>query len=60
MTITLIYKQYGVIMFKTGKNQKNYLNSNDMILKSMFKRRRLALSAIAHICDTQKTLRVVK
>jgi len=47
-------------MFSAAKKQKNYLNANDLILKGMFKRRRLAVSAIAHICDNIKTLRVVK
>jgi len=47
-------------MFKAARIKKDYLNSNEMIVKSMFKRRRLALAAISHICDNVKMLRVVK
>lgn len=50
----------GVYMFRAARNRKNYLNSNEMIKKSMIKRRRLALAAIAHICDNVQVLRVVK
>ena len=47
-------------MFKAGKQVKNFLSSNDMIIKSMFKRRRLALAAIAHIYDNKKNMYIVK
>ncbi|MBQ4647211.1 MAG: hypothetical protein IJB79_07670 [Candidatus Gastranaerophilales bacterium] len=47
-------------MFKSLKKSKNYLNSNELIIKSMFKRRKLALAAIAHVCDNQQIIRVVK
>ncbi len=47
-------------MFKITKKQKNYLNCNDLILKGMFKRRRLAVSAIAMIYDNVQTVRVIK
>lgn len=47
-------------MFKLNKQRKNFLNSNELILKGMYKRRRLALSAIAHICDAKYNFRVVK
>ena len=50
----------GVYMFKAARSRKNYLNSNEMIQKSMFKRRRLALAAISHICDNVQMLKVVK
>lgn len=45
-------------MFK--KSKKNYLNSNELILKGMLKRRKLALASIAHICDNRQLIRVVK
>lgn len=47
-------------MFSAARNRKNYLNSNDLIAKSMIKRRRLALAAISHISGDIKLLRVVK
>ena len=51
---------HGVCMFKAVKKQKNYLNSNDLIIKGMFKRRKLAFSMIAHICEDRQLMRVVK
>ncbi len=51
---------HGVYMFKAAKRQKQHLNSNDLIIKGMFKRRKLAYSMIAHICDDRQLLRVVK
>ena len=50
----------GVYMFKAARNRKNYFNSNEMRIKSMLKRRKLALAAISHICDNVQMLRVVK
>ena len=50
----------GVYMFSAARNRKNYLNSNDLIIKGMYKRRRLAVAAISHICDNVKMLRIVK
>lgn len=47
-------------MFRAMKNQKNFINCNDLILKAMFKRRRLACAAIAKVCDYKQTIRVVK
>lgn len=47
-------------MFKAIVKPKNYINCNELILKGMYKRRRLALAAIAHICDNTKIMRVVK
>ena len=47
-------------MFCSTKKVKNSLNSNELILKAMQKRRRLALSAIAHVCDNKQFMRVVK
>lgn len=47
-------------MFKAAKRQKQYLNCSDLIIKGMFKRRKLAFSMIAHICDDKQLLRVVK
>ena len=59
-----IYNHEGIIgdvlMFKNIKEAKNYLNSNELILKGMLKRRHLAISAIAHICDTKYKIRVIK
>lgn len=49
-----------VLMFKNLKSSKNYLYSNELILKGMLKRRRLAVSAIAHICDTKFKIRLIK
>ncbi|MBR5304063.1 MAG: hypothetical protein IKU37_04480 [Candidatus Gastranaerophilales bacterium] len=46
-------------MFKVNK-VKNFLNSNDLILKGMLKRRKLVLAAIAHVNNTKQTLRVIK
>ena len=51
---------YGAMMFKNNSKSKNYLNCNEMIFKSMLKRRKLALSAIAHICDNKQIIRVIK
>ena len=59
MSISLI-ENNGVIMFKVTRKQKNFINCNDLILKGMFKRRRLAFAAIAHVCDTKQIIRVVK
>lgn len=47
-------------MFKAFKKSKNYLLANDLIVKGMFKRRRLAVAAIAHVCDNRKLMQVVK
>ncbi|MBQ8634773.1 hypothetical protein IJX73_02430 [bacterium] len=47
-------------MFKSVKNYKNSLNCNDLILKGMYKRRRLAMAAIAQVCDNKQFIRVVK
>ena len=61
MSILLnITKEYGVIMFKAVKNPKNYLSSNYLISKGMYKRRNLALAAISQIRNTRSTIRVVK
>ena len=51
---------HGVYMFKAAKRQKQHLSCNDLIIKGMFKRRKLAYSMIAHICDDRQPLRVVK
>ena len=48
------------IMFRSVKRKKTYLNSNEMITKSMLKRRRLALSAISCIGENVQTLHLVK
>ncbi len=47
-------------MSKLKINAKNSLGCNDAILKAMSKRRRLAFSAIANLCETQQKIRVVK
>ena len=47
-------------MFKSAKNQKNTISCNDLILKGMYKRRRLAVAAIAQVCDNKQFMRVVK
>ncbi|MBR6298383.1 MAG: hypothetical protein IKR34_03990 [Candidatus Gastranaerophilales bacterium] len=39
---------------------KNYLLCNQLITKSMLKRRKLAYSSISKICDSKSTLKVVK
>lgn len=51
---------HGVYMFKAVKKQKNFFNSNDLIIKGMFKRRKLAFSMIARIYDDKQIIRVVK
>ena len=48
------------IMFSAVKNKKNYLNSNNLILKGMYKRRKLAVAAISHICENKQTIQLVK
>ena len=48
------------LMLKAKKNPKNYLNCNDLIIKGMYKRRKLALAAIAHITDNVQMIRLVK
>lgn len=47
-------------MFKLFHSKKNYLNSNDLIIKGMQKRRSLAKSAILNIRDRKSEIRVVK
>lgn len=47
-------------MYKTMKMNKNYLCCNELILKGMLKRRRLAVSAIFNICDIKERIRLVK
>ena len=47
-------------MYKTMKTNKNYLFCNELILKGMLKRRRLAVSAIFNICDIKERIRLVK
>ncbi len=42
------------------KTDKNYFNCNELILKGMLKRRRLAVSAIYNICDIKEKIRIVK
>ncbi len=42
------------------KAEKNYFNCNELILKGMLKRRRLAVSAIYNICDVKEKIRIVK
>lgn len=51
---------HGVYMFKAVKKEKISLNCNELIIKGMFKRRKLAFSMIAHICDERQLIRVVK
>lgn len=48
------------LMLKRLKNRKNSLNCNDLVLKGMFKRRKLANSAISQICTVKKAIRLVK
>jgi len=47
-------------MFKYRKNPKNTLSCNELIIKGMFKRRRLATAAIAQVCDRKHFISVVK
>ena len=47
-------------MFNFKKDIKNTLNCNELIKKGMLKRRRLANSAIAKICNIKQEIRVVK
>ncbi len=47
-------------MFKLLSHSKNYYNSNDLIIKGMQKRRKLAASAILKLCDKKINFRVVK
>lgn len=47
-------------MAKIITQKKNYLTCNDLIIKSMYKRRRLVFSAISKICDNQPIVKVVK
>lgn len=48
------------IMFKNLKNPKNYLNCSELIIKAMYKRRKLAFAAIAHVCNGTTAIRVIK
>ena len=47
-------------MLKTIKLNKNSLSCNDLILKAMYKRRKMAVSAIYNICDIKERIRLVK
>lgn len=47
-------------MFKLLNGKKNYLVSNDLIIKGMQKRRKLALAAILNVSDRRADIRVVK
>ena len=39
---------------------KNYLLCNELIKKSMLKRRKMAYNSISKICDTKQLIKVVK
>ena len=47
-------------MFKAIKTKTNTYSCNELILKGMLKRRRLACAAILNICDSQRLIKVVK
>ncbi len=47
-------------MFKLFRSKKNYLNSNDLIIKGMQKRRTLAYCAILNIQNKKADIRVIK
>lgn len=47
-------------MFKIKQDRKNFLNCSELIIKGMYKRRRLAIASIAKISDKQTFIQVVK
>mgnify|MGYP003294468665 CR=1 FL=1 len=48
------------LMFVNFRKTKNTLNSNDLVIKGMYKRRRLAMASIAMIQNKKHVLQVVK
>lgn len=47
-------------MFKIKQKRKNFLNCNELIIKGMYKRRRLAVASLAKLADKQFVVQVVK
>lgn len=55
-----MYKEYWCNMFKIKQKRKNFLNCNELIIKGMYKRRRLAFASIARLSDRQSAIQIVK